>query len=211
MVKNPPANAGDIREAGSIPGWRRSPGEGNGNPLQYSCLENPMDKGAWWATVRGVAKSQTWLKRFSTAQEDTYFSRRVFLSPFPSLLFPSLCLQAFQCFFILKQTLSWACLSLHPFALCMLETQGILHGWVSDALRESSLLQLLSLGLSDYSLHSDKTGIFHTHRLIIHTWSHAIPSCSVASQTKLEKTLWPLFGLGSSQSIWGVTVKIVKS
>ena len=49
-------NVGDPR---SIPGWGRSLGEGNGNPLQYSCLENPMDRGAWWATVHGVAKSQT--------------------------------------------------------------------------------------------------------------------------------------------------------
>ena len=56
MVKNPPANEGDTRDAGSIPGWGRSPGEGNGNPLQYSCLENPMDRGAWRATVHGVAK-----------------------------------------------------------------------------------------------------------------------------------------------------------
>ena len=47
------ANAGDT---GSIPGWGRCPGEGNGNPLQYSCLGNPMDKGAWWATVRGVTE-----------------------------------------------------------------------------------------------------------------------------------------------------------
>ena len=47
VVKNPPANAGDIRDAGSIPGWKGSPGGGNGNPLQYSCLENPMDRGAW--------------------------------------------------------------------------------------------------------------------------------------------------------------------
>ena len=54
MVKNPPAKAGDT---GSIPGTGRSPGEGNGNPLQCSCLENPMDGGAWWATVHGVAKS----------------------------------------------------------------------------------------------------------------------------------------------------------
>ena len=54
MVKNLPANAGD---EGSIPGSGRSPGEGNGNPLQYSCLGNPMDRGAWWATVRGVAES----------------------------------------------------------------------------------------------------------------------------------------------------------
>ena len=55
-VKNVPANAGD---AGLIPGSGRSPGGGNGNPLQYSCLENPMDRGAWGATVHGVAKSQT--------------------------------------------------------------------------------------------------------------------------------------------------------
>ena len=54
--KTSACNAGD---PGSIPGWGRSPGGGNGNPLQYSCLENPTDKGAWWATVHGVAKSQT--------------------------------------------------------------------------------------------------------------------------------------------------------
>ena len=56
MVKNPPASAGDT---GLIPGSGRSPGEGNGYPLQYSCLENPMDRGAWQAVVHGVAKSQT--------------------------------------------------------------------------------------------------------------------------------------------------------
>ena len=55
-VKVSARNAGGL---GSIPGSGRSPGEGNGNPLQYSCLENPMDGGAWWATVHGVAKSQT--------------------------------------------------------------------------------------------------------------------------------------------------------
>ena len=54
VVKNPPANAGDM---GLIPGSGGSSGEGHGNPLQYSCLENPMDRGAWWATVRGVTKS----------------------------------------------------------------------------------------------------------------------------------------------------------
>ena len=53
LVKNPPANAGDM---GSIPGLGRSPGEGNGNPLQYSCLENPMDRGSWRAIVHEVAK-----------------------------------------------------------------------------------------------------------------------------------------------------------
>ena len=51
MVKNPPANAGDMRDTGSIPGSGRSPGGGHGNPLQYLSLENPMDRGAWWATV----------------------------------------------------------------------------------------------------------------------------------------------------------------
>ena len=58
-VKNPPANAEDIRDAGSIPGSERSSGGGHGNPLQYSCLENPMDRGAWWDIVHRVAKSQT--------------------------------------------------------------------------------------------------------------------------------------------------------
>ena len=58
VVKNPPANAGDIRELGSVPGSGRSPGGGHGNPLQYSCLENPMDRGARWTTVHGVTKSQ---------------------------------------------------------------------------------------------------------------------------------------------------------
>ena len=56
MVKNPPANGGDT---GLIPGSGRSPGVGNGNPLQFSCLGNPIVRGAWWATVHGVTKSQT--------------------------------------------------------------------------------------------------------------------------------------------------------
>ena len=62
VLKNPPENAGDKRNEGSIPGWGRSPGGGHGNPLQYSCLEKTMDRGAWWATVRRVTKSQTRLK-----------------------------------------------------------------------------------------------------------------------------------------------------
>ena len=56
VVKNPPANAGDIRDTGSIPGWGRSPGGGRGNPLQYSCLKNSMDRGAWWTIVHGVTE-----------------------------------------------------------------------------------------------------------------------------------------------------------
>ena len=60
--KRSTCSAGDARDVGSIPGSGRSLGGGRGNPLQYSCLENPMDRGAWWATVHEAAKSQTWLK-----------------------------------------------------------------------------------------------------------------------------------------------------
>ena len=59
MVKNPPANEGDVRDSSLIPGWGRSPEGGHGNPLQYSRLENPMDRGVWQATAHRVAKSQT--------------------------------------------------------------------------------------------------------------------------------------------------------
>ena len=62
VVKNLPANVGDIRDAGSVPGLGRSSGEGHGNPLQYPCLEKPMDRGAWWAMVHSVAKSRIQLK-----------------------------------------------------------------------------------------------------------------------------------------------------
>ena len=59
VVKNPPANAGDTRDVGSISESGRSPGVGNSNLLQYSCLENSMDRGAWWTTVHGTTKNQT--------------------------------------------------------------------------------------------------------------------------------------------------------
>ena len=65
MVKNLPANAGDVRDGGSIPGSGRAPGRGHGSALQYSCLENPMDRRAWWATVHGVTKSWTLLSDFT--------------------------------------------------------------------------------------------------------------------------------------------------
>ena len=58
VVKNPPANAGDVGDTGSIPGSGRSPAGGDGTPLQFSCLVNSMDRGAWWATVHGIAKSK---------------------------------------------------------------------------------------------------------------------------------------------------------
>ena len=69
VVKNPTAKVGDVRDAGSIPGSERSPGGGNGNPPQYSCLESPMDRGAWRATVRSVA--QKYVARISTITATT--------------------------------------------------------------------------------------------------------------------------------------------
>ena len=68
VVNNLPVNTGD---AGSTPGSRRSPGKGNGNPLRYTCLENPTDKGVWWATVHGVRKRWTWLSTHSSMQNTT--------------------------------------------------------------------------------------------------------------------------------------------
>ena len=68
VVKNLPANAGDVRDAGLIPGLGRPPRGGNGNPLQYSCPENPMDRGAWRATAHRVTKSETRLEQLRTAE-----------------------------------------------------------------------------------------------------------------------------------------------
>ena len=73
VVKNPPANAGDRRDTGLIPGSGRSPGGGNDNLLQYSCLENPMDRGAWWAIVHRITKSRMQLQQLNTYAY--YFSR----------------------------------------------------------------------------------------------------------------------------------------
>ena len=67
VVKNPPANKGDVRDVGSVPGLGRSPGGGNDNLLQYFCLKKPVDRGAWRATVHEVAKSQTLLSVHCTA------------------------------------------------------------------------------------------------------------------------------------------------
>ena len=89
VIRNPSANAGSIkdRDVGSIPGSGRSPGGGHDNPLQYSCLETPMDRGAWWGTVHRVAKSLRGLKWMSQHTVDawkgkeTFFSRALLLCP----------------------------------------------------------------------------------------------------------------------------------
>ena len=77
MVKNPLANAGDVRDTGSIPGWGRSPGGGHGIPLQYSCLEKPMGGGARWATVHGVAKSRIHRSSLSMAIYSSVLAWRI--------------------------------------------------------------------------------------------------------------------------------------
>ena len=87
VVKTPPANAGEAGDVGSIPGSSRCLGGGDGNPLQYSCLENPIDRGAWWATVHGVAKSWTRLSdwactHYRNTDLDFGFSLATFLSHF---------------------------------------------------------------------------------------------------------------------------------
>ena len=78
VVKNPPANPGDIRDGSSVPGSGRSPGGGHSNLLQYSCLENPMDKRAWQAIVHRVRKRQTWLKWLSMYIREYIFFFRFF-------------------------------------------------------------------------------------------------------------------------------------
>ena len=86
MAKTLPASAGEVIVIGSIPGSGRSPGEEHGNPFQYSCLENPLDRGIWWATVHGVTKSRTWLKQLTTwislLNNEIYLCPKEYMSPF---------------------------------------------------------------------------------------------------------------------------------
>ena len=84
MVKNPSANAGEARDTVSIPGSGRSPGGGNDNLLQYSCLRNPMDRGAWQIAVHGVAKSQAWLNTHEVKNMKKY-SEELYTNTFTNL------------------------------------------------------------------------------------------------------------------------------
>ena len=77
MVKNLPANTGNVRDPGSIPGSGRLPGGGHGNPLQFSCLENPMDRGAWRAAVHWITKSWTGLKQLSVHARILFYQTKM--------------------------------------------------------------------------------------------------------------------------------------
>ena len=92
VVKNPSASAGDLRDTGSIPGSGRSPVGGHGDPLQYSCLENPTDREAWQATVHRVTQSQTPLKQLSTAQQSGITACISVLEP-ASMAHPNSCVK----------------------------------------------------------------------------------------------------------------------
>ena len=96
VVKNPPADAGDVRDSGWIPGSGRSSGGGNGNPLQYSCLENSLARGAWWATVYGVAKSQT--HRSNSACKGYAFEFTLLFNFTVGTSWPTTCLEDHHCF-----------------------------------------------------------------------------------------------------------------
>ena len=91
-TKNPPASAGDARDLGLIPGLGRSLRVGNGNPLQYSCLENSMDRGAWWTTVHEATKNQTWLNGWIQHNSWMYLAslktNKLNYLFFPTLTFP---------------------------------------------------------------------------------------------------------------------------
>ena len=99
VVKNLPANAGDVRDAGSIPESEGFPGGGNGNPLQYSCLKNPMDRGAWWATIHRVAKS--WIRLKDLAYTHTPFIMLQYIFFYTQLFSVHSCFytQLFELFF----------------------------------------------------------------------------------------------------------------
>ena len=105
MVKNPPANAGDIGDVGSIPGSARSPGGGHGNLLQYSYLENPVDRAAWPATVQRIAKSQTRLKWLGTLT--SYFNVLLFLRIFENIMYFLFYWITFLSLYLLKSSLSF--------------------------------------------------------------------------------------------------------
>ena len=145
VVKNPPTNAGDVRDMGSTPGLGRSSGGGHGNLLQYSCLENPMDRGAWRATVHRVMKSWTWLKQLSMHTYLQLYSGR---SEVGLYMFYKI-----QCIFLKNISLFSSC------TLCI----WLRYGTWWKALRES-LQTLEGAGVKE------KSSLLKTESLVFQRW-----------------------------------------
>ena len=163
VVKNPPANAGDIRNVGLIPGLGRSPGGGNGNPLQYSCLEDPMDTGAWQATAQRAAKSRTWLTRLSTDMHTRliwliWMEKRSSLSKFsPFILFQSHSPAVFPSYYTFKIVLvritseihMWSPMGTYPSSSLWYLSVNIIHSLLKYLL-SISVIQTLGFPLCHF-------------------------------------------------------------
>ena len=145
VVKNQPVNAGDAGDLGSIFGLGRSPGIGNGNPIQYSCLDNSMDRGTWWVTVHGVAKSMTWLSTHTHTHTHTniIIIQSITLNEFSSVT--QLCLTLCD-----PMDCSTPGFPVHHQLLEL--TQTHVH-WLSDAIQPSHSLSSPSPPAFDLSQH----------------------------------------------------------
>ena len=166
VVKNPPDNAGDIRDVGLIPGLGRSPGAGHDNPLQYSCLENPMDKGSWWSRVHEVTKvrynwsdltCKQWIQRQCTHLKGIKcivlsILRNNILSG-QNVLF---LVQLLSCIWLFVILWTAACQASLSFTISWSFAQTHVH-WVDDANQTSHPLFLLSPATLNLSQHQ---GIF---------------------------------------------------
>ena len=225
VVKNLPGSAGDVWDVGLLSGSGRSPREGHGNPLQYSCLENPMDRGAWWATVHGATKSQTWLTQLNTHTH-----------PFPTVCC-CLCwcklihltrVVYFLCSFLLHWSVSVSMPVLYYYDYCSFVNTGIT---MAPALLFFLKIALAIMGLSWFHTWGNETpwwgrqsvnrrarsgtchpgtklwlsiqgsGRSRTQTVWNKTWT---PCCALTPQTSLEislKVVWNLAAEGSAGEI----------
>ena len=149
VVKNPPANAGDVRDLGSIPGLGRASGGGHDNPLQYSSLENPMERKAWQATVHEISKSRTWLKQLSTCTNGQvfccyflpYYPKREGFTLSAKVVHMSVCVNSLSCRGCDRLPHSWLGPRLTSLSqLCSRQPRVLVRGSCPG-----SILQLLSL------------------------------------------------------------------
>ena len=225
VVKNLPGSAGDVWNVGLLSGSGRSPGEGHGNPLQYACLENPMDRGAWWAPVHGATKSQTWLKQLN-----------MHTHPFPTVysclswckLIHLTRVVYFLCSFLLHWSVSVFMPVLYYYDYCSFVNTGIM---MAPALLFFLMIALAIMGLSWFHTWGNETpwwgrqsvnsrarsgtchpgaklwlsiqgsGRSRTQTVWNKTWT---PCCALTPQTSLEislKVVWNLAAEGGAGEI----------